>query len=104
MSMYSIDSIVPSSNPPLLRYLTRYKAAIREHSSIRHLVGHIKEWFETWSASSHLFDDGWAPETDQARKHTITVLRKDLDRVCEIVARERTTVHRYQPNTIRADQ
>ena len=83
--------------------MTRYKAAVREHSSIPQLVDHIKEWFETWSASSHLFEDGWAPETDQARKHTIATLHKDLDRVCAIIARERATVHRYQPITRRLD-
>ena len=81
--------------------MTRYKAAIREHSSIPQLVGHIEQWFETWSTSSRLFKDGWAPETDQARQHAISVLRKDLDRLCDIVARERAAVHRYHPDTRR---
>jgi hypothetical protein len=85
--------------------LTRYKAAIREHTSIPQLVDHIKEWFETWSASSHLFEDAWAPESDQARKHAIAMVRKDLDRVCDIVAREKARVHRYQPRrTISTDE
>ena len=84
--------------------MTRYKAAIREHSSIPQLVDHIKKWFETWSASSQLFKDSWAPETDQARKHTIATLRRDLGRVCDIVARERATVQRYQPNIRRTDE
>ena len=103
MSMSSINSIAPGSPHTLPRYLTRYKVAVREHPSISQLVDHIKTWFDTWSASSHRFDDGWAPETDQARKHKITALRKDLDRVCEIVARERATVQQYRPRIRRID-
>jgi hypothetical protein len=76
--------------------LTRYKPAIQEHPSIPQFVDAIKKWFETWSASSHRFEDGWAPETDQARNHAISILRKDLDRVCEIIAREKARVHRYR--------
>jgi len=86
------------------RYLTRYKSAIREHSSIPQLVDHIKVWFETWSASSHSFEDGWAPETDQARKHAVSALHKDLKRVCDIIARESVTVHRYRPDTKRTGE
>ena len=53
----------------------------QEHSNIPQLIEHIKKWFETWSASSRLFEDAWAPETDQARKHIVAALRRDLDRV-----------------------
>lgn len=86
------------------RYLTRFKSALREHSSIPQLVDRIKQWFETWSASSHLFEDSWAPESDQARKHEVSTLRKDLDRVCDIVARESNTIHRFRPHTRRTDE
>ena len=65
------------------------------HSSIPQLVDHIKRWSKTWSASSRLFEDVWALETDQARNHIIAALCRDLDRVCDIAAREWTTVHRY---------
>jgi hypothetical protein len=75
----------------------RYKTSFREHSTIPKFVNSINSWFESWSTSTHAFDDGWKPETEQVREHTISVLRKDLGRLRAIVLRETAVIQQWQP-------
>jgi len=85
---------------PIYRYLTRYKTSIRDNSTIPKFVNNVSNWFEDWSTSIHSFDDGWKPETEEMREHTISVLRKDLQRLRAIILRETAIIHRWQrPST-----
>ena len=82
----------------------RYKASFRDHSTIPAFINNISSWFESWSTSTHSFDDDWKPETEQMREHTISVLRKDLGRLRAIVLRETAVAHRWQtPPTLLHD-
>src|SRR5258708_19762741 len=81
----------------LNRYLARYKTSFREHSTIPEFLNKLGSWFESWSTSIHSFDDGWKPETEQMRGHTISILRKALARLPAIVLRETAVIHRWQP-------
>lgn len=79
------------------RYLARYKTAFRDHSTISEFVSNVDGWFNSWSTSTHSFDDGWKPGTEEMREHQISVLRRDLERLCAIVLRETAVIHRWQP-------
>ena len=81
----------------LNRYLSRYKTSFRDHITIPEFVDNVNSWFESWSTSTHSFDDGWKPEAEQTREHTISDLRKDLERLRAIVLRETAVIQRWQP-------
>ena len=74
----------------------RYTSSFRDHSTIPAFIQKVNDWFDGWSASTDSFDDGWKPETEEIREHTISVLRKDLGRLRSIVLRETAAIHRWQ--------
>ena len=74
----------------------RYTASFRDHSTIPAFIQKVSDWFESWSISTDSFDDGWKPETEEMREHTISILRKDLGRLCSIVSCETGAVHLLQ--------
>jgi hypothetical protein len=75
-----------------IRYLTRYKTALREHNSLRGLIENLSLWFTTWKSGD--FEDGWVYATEDNRERTIQGLEQKLRRLSTILNRESASLPR----------
>jgi hypothetical protein len=76
----------------MLRYLTRFKVALREHASLPLLVDNISKWFNAWKSGS--FVDGWSPDNEYAKTMTFERLQRQITRLSSIVRRESAAIAR----------
>jgi hypothetical protein len=85
--------LTPIVDPNIeIRYLSRYKTALREHASLSSLIENLVQWFTAWRTGD--FEDGWVYGTEHSKQVEIDGLERLLQRLSTIVQREAASISR----------